>query len=222
MLHLSAITLTASRPSPALGANNRGEEERLALGKQAVGCCTSIFDVALVLTHPLTCVKTMLTAPETHPAPKSMRLSAAIADEQGPIGEPLCLLLSDERCYSTAVAAFELRTANHTLPSAVKAGRDYAASTETTPSEIARHSLPLASQHRQHLMPPFNLRALGRAAGIARRREYIQLAPPALARAAGVTRQHHPSVRVLVLYDGDEAPFHVSSNLKGLIGAAVP
>ncbi|CAM9215938.1 unnamed protein product, partial [Hapterophycus canaliculatus] len=37
-------------------------------------------------------------------------------------------------------------------------------------------------------MPPFSLRALGRAAGIARRREFIQLAPPRTQ-----ARQHHPS-----------------------------
>lgn len=37
-------------------------------------------------------------------------------------------------------------------------------------------------------MPPLNLRALGRLAGIARRREYVQLAPPSTQ-----ARGHHPS-----------------------------
>ncbi|CAB1113415.1 unnamed protein product [Ectocarpus sp. CCAP 1310/34] len=37
-------------------------------------------------------------------------------------------------------------------------------------------------------MPPFNLRALGRAAGVARRRELVRLAPPRTQ-----ARQHHPS-----------------------------
>ena len=39
-------------------------------------------------------------------------------------------------------------------------------------------------------MPPLNLRALGRIAGAARRRELVQLAPPRTQ-----ARQHHPSVR---------------------------
>lgn len=39
------------------------------------------------------------------------------------------------------------------------------------------------------VMPPFNLRALGRAAGVARRRELVRLAPPRTQ-----ARQHHPSV----------------------------
>ena len=57
-------------------------------------------------------------------------------------------------------------------------------------------------------MPPFNLRALGRAAGIARRREYIKLAPPALGRATGVSRQHHPSVGDFWFFRAEIRHFH--------------
>lgn len=42
-------------------------------------------------------------------------------------------------------------------------------------------------------MPPLNLRALGRIAGAARRREFVQLAPPRTQQQQA--RQHHPSVR---------------------------